>query len=156
MCPNLYVHGLTCVSLLATAAELLASAPLEGGFRQLLDALPDTAIDAPKAPSIVSNINVLCILDASPDSIMFMWSTVSRSQKLPLTPRRPSHGRHLRAAPHSSLPAALAFGPELLQHCNVRPASMFQVIQLPTPRSPQLHLVRVLLRQSHLMHRWAA
>ena len=39
---------------IAAAAELLPGSALETGFRKLLDALPDTAIDAPRAPVIVS------------------------------------------------------------------------------------------------------
>lgn len=51
MCPT----APDLVSSAAAAAELLPSAELEAGFRKMLDALPDTAIDAPKAPVIVSS-----------------------------------------------------------------------------------------------------
>jgi hypothetical protein len=50
--------ALTCADAsldIAAVAELLPGSALEPGFRKLLDALPDTAIDAPRAPVIVSD-----------------------------------------------------------------------------------------------------
>ena len=53
--PCASIGGADMSAVAAAAAELLPGPAVETGFRKLLDALPDTAIDAPKAPVIVSN-----------------------------------------------------------------------------------------------------